>query len=61
MANLGNSKIKELLSLQAEDEIQRHFKGMVKDTPLLERLAKLIQEHSFNWDKAPVTFFECMF
>ncbi|XP_056133775.1 uncharacterized protein LOC130110641 [Lampris incognitus] len=54
-ANWGDNEVRELLTLRAEDEISRHITGTVKDGPLLERLAKQLQERGFARDKAQVT------
>ena len=35
MSNWGDLEVRELLTLRAEDEINRHFSGTVKDGPLL--------------------------
>ena len=53
--NWGDNKVRELLTLWAEVEINRHFSGTVKDGLLLERLSKCLNERGYVGDKCEVT------
>lgn len=53
--NWGDSEVRELLTLRAEAEINRQFSGTMKDGPLLERLAKCLNERGYVRDKTQVT------
>ncbi|KAM3870945.1 chromobox protein homolog 3-like [Diretmus argenteus] len=50
--NWGDSEVRLLLTRRAEDEINQHITGTVKDGPLLERLSKELQQRGFARDKA---------
>lgn len=55
MANWDDAETRILLSLRAEEEINKNFMGTVKDGVLLEWIAKLMQERGFKHNKNQVT------
>lgn len=55
MANWSDAEVRELLALRADEQIARRFTGTVKDSHLLEQLAKRLVERGFNRNKKQVT------